>query len=133
MSRPAALPAALGLGLALAACAPRAAAPPPAGSSVPPSAIMPAAQGLTPDANGLQPGGTSLRIDFGRAQAGVVAAVSRLLGTPPASTVQREGCPGGGDTYVTWATGLTLAFRAGSFVGWRDAAGRSAGDTCEGV
>lgn len=46
---------------------------------------------LAPDAGGLQPAGTELRIDFGRTKAGVVEAVTRLLGASPVSeTINRE-------------------------------------------
>lgn len=107
--------------LLLVACTPLSPAPGPRAE----------ARGLVPDAGGLQPGGTPLRIDFGREQAGVVAAVSRILGSPPDATSLREGCAGGGDTFVTWPGGLTLAFASGAFVGWRDAQGRSAGAVCE--
>ncbi len=110
------------LALALAACAPSA-----AGVAPEPGA---AARGLTPDANGLQPAGTALRIDFGRAETGVIDATSQLLGRPPASDVRGAGCPDGADTLVSWNTGLTLAFASGTFVGWRDAEGRSAGAAC---
>lgn len=85
--------------------------------------------GVTPDANGLQPNGTSLRIDFGRAQEGVVAAVSRLKGQAPVSAGVPAGCATA-DAEVAWRDGLVLAFRRGTFVGWRDGAGRTAGQAC---
>lgn len=116
---------ALAAALALAACA-----APPVGE-VParfPDGPLRGA-GLTPDATGLQPGGTALRIDFGRAQAGVVAAVARLKDAAPVSTGAAPGCPAA-DTEVAWRDGLVLAFRGGTFVGWRDAAGRAAGAAC---
>ena len=117
------LAAALALALLLAACA-----APEAPRQAPPALQ---ARGLTPDANGLQPAGTPLRIDFGRAQEGVVAAVSRLLGAEPARATRTPGCTAA-DAEIAWPSGLVLAFRAGTFVGWRDGAGASAGATCAG-
>jgi hypothetical protein len=90
-------------------------------------------QGLVPDANGLQPNGTPLRIDFGRAEAGVIPAVSRLLGRDPVSRGPVVGCS---LSAVRWDTGLTLWFDSEAFVGWTaaDSIGTgSAGHTCTGV
>lgn len=81
--------------------------------------------GLVPDAGGLQPNGTTLRIDFGRAETGVVAAVSRLVGAGPAV---RRSVPGCGDLAV-WPDGLGLVFVEGTFRGWRRDAS-AAGVTC---
>lgn len=80
-----------------------------------------------PDALGLQPNGTTLRIDFGRAEAGVIPAVSRLLGEGPAF---RGAVPGCALTAAGWDDGLTLWFDRGSFVGWTGATGGSAGRVC---
>jgi len=91
---------ALALGLA-AGCAPP--APPP--------------QGLRLASDGLRPNGTDLRIDFGRAEAGVIAAVTRVLGATPTAR-QGTGCKA-----VTWPDGLTLIFDAGRFLGWADPQG----------
>ena len=90
--------------LALAACA--AAAP------------GPAPRGLTLDAGGIQPSGTPLRVDFGRAQAGTIAAVSDLLGRPPAQVVTNPECGAGPVTSAVWPGAVTLNFRDGSFLGW---------------
>jgi hypothetical protein len=104
--------AALGLALAVAACAPttEAARPP----------------GFAPDAAGIAIAGSPLRIDFGRAQAGTIAAVTRLEGRGPAATTA---CPGG-TTAVRWASGLTLHFRGGAFLGWARPDGTAAGIGC---
>lgn len=74
--------------------------------------------GLRADKNGLQPIGTALRIDFGRSEAGVVAAVSKLLGQQPTGRSINEECGAGRVTEVPWANGLTLNFQRGSFLGW---------------
>ena len=95
----------------LAACASPAPVPPPVG--------------LVPDAGGLQPNGTALRIDFGRAEAGVIAAVSRLRGVAPDG---RAAVPGCGDV-VAWDDGLRLFFSVGDVRGWAFQ-GRSAGVVC---
>lgn len=88
-------------------------------------AAAPPPQGLVPDAGGLQPNDSPLRIDFGRAEAGVIAAVSRLKGTGPET---RRTVPGCGDVAV-WADGLTLIFAGGDFRGWARN-GASAGRVC---
>jgi hypothetical protein len=88
---------------------------------------MPAPQavGLVPDAGGLQPQDTALRIDFGREQAGVVAAVSRLLRQPPE---QQKMLPGCGEA-VVWPNGLWLIFIDRDFRGWA-LGGAAAGARC---
>jgi hypothetical protein len=86
-----------------------------------------AAVGLVPDALGLQPNGTALRIDFGRAEPGVIPSVSRLLGEVP---VFQGAVPGCALTAARWDDGLTLWFDRGSFVGWTEAARGSAGRVC---
>ncbi|MBF9036793.1 hypothetical protein HKCCE2091_21375 [Rhodobacterales bacterium HKCCE2091] len=78
-------------------------------------ASAPRAAGLTADGGGLQPVGTPLRIDFGRAQAGAVVSVTRLLGRPPARVVPVPGC----GTEAVWSEGLTMTFAADGFRGWR--------------
>lgn len=98
------LAAALLAGCTLGTPAPEPAAPPPAG--------------LTPDAEGLQPAGTTLRIDFGRAQPGVIDAVTRLLGEGPASVTRNGECGAGLVTAARWTNGLTLNFLEGDFRGW---------------
>ena len=81
----------------------------------------------SPDAAGIGLPGSALRIDFGRAEAGVVAAVSRLEGRDPAGVVA---CPGD-QRAVTWPGGMTLYFRERAFRGWsRSDDGASAGLTC---
>ncbi|MDJ0825185.1 MAG: hypothetical protein QNJ16_06760 [Rhodobacter sp.] len=80
---------------------------------------------LVPDAAGLQPVGSPLRIDFGRAEAGVIAAVSRLTGADP--SVRRK-VPGCGQV-VFWPDGLQLVFASGAFRGWAYE-GRTAGLIC---
>jgi hypothetical protein len=101
--------------LALCACAP---------SSAPDRS---AATGLEPDALGLQPNGTTLRIDFGRAEAGAVPVAARLLGEDPVYLGPVAGCA---LTAARWDDGLTMWFDRGSFVGWTDPARGSAGEVC---
>lgn len=96
----------LGLALLLTAC------------SVAPNGQPPQAMGLTPDAGGLQPVGTDLRIDFGRAQAGVIDSVSDLLGTPPQDVTTNDECGAGPVTAAYWPVGLTVNFLDGDFRGW---------------
>lgn len=72
------------------------------------------AVGLVPDAAGLQPNGTELRIDFGRAQAGVIQSVSRLKAQTAAPPVVVPGC----GVLVVWPDGLGLVFIDGNFRGW---------------
>ncbi|MDJ0630491.1 MAG: hypothetical protein QNJ44_19700 [Rhodobacter sp.] len=75
---------------------------------------VPPAPGVVPDSGGLQPVGSPLRIDFWRAEAGVIAAVSRLTGARPDD---RRRVPGCGDV-VEWPDGLRLVFVGGDFRGW---------------
>ena len=78
---------------------------------------------MTLDGGGIEPGVTRLRIDFGRAQIGVIETVSRLLGERPASVVPNTGCGAGDVVRAVWSDGLTLYFEDGNFAGWvnRDA------------
>ncbi|MGC9417502.1 MAG: hypothetical protein ACP5EN_00885 [Rhodovulum sp.] len=80
-----------------------------------------------PDTNGLAVAGSHLRIDFGRAPEGVIAALTRAMGAPrPLGT---ETCPAGMERRVAWDD-LVLTFTRESFVGWRredQAAGRTCG------
>ena len=108
---------------ALAACTP-----------LPLPSSAPDGNGVTPDSTGLQPGGTDLRIDFGRAQAGVIDTVSRLLGSDPTDITTSPDC--GDVTAAYWRSGLTLNFVEGDFRGWvltepglSAAGGLSVGDT----
>jgi hypothetical protein len=73
---------------------------------------------FTLDARGIQPTVSRLRIDFGRAQVGVVDTVSRLLGERPAQVTTNAECGAGPVTAAAWADGLTLNFQEGRFVGW---------------
>lgn len=108
---------------ALAACTP-----------LPLPSSAPEGNGVTPDSTGLQPGGTDLRIDFGRAQEGVIDTVSRLLGSDPTDITTSPDC--GDVTAAYWRSGLTLNFVEGDFRGWvltepglSAAGGLSVGDT----
>jgi hypothetical protein len=81
---------------------------------------------FAPDPAGIALVGSPLRIDFGRAETGTIAAVTRLEGRGPTATTA---CPGGG-TAVRWASGLTLHFRGGAFLGWARPDGSAAGIGC---
>jgi hypothetical protein len=70
------------------------------------------------DGNGIAPTVSGLRIDFGRAQVGVVETVSRLLRERPAETSFNAECGAGPITSVRWDDGLMLNFMDGSFMGW---------------
>ena len=106
--------------LALAAgCTGSAGAPPP----------DPAA--LVPGPAGVAVAGTGLEIGFGRAKAGAVAAVSRLIG-PPSGRAACNGpsaAGGGPGEVVRWPSGLALHFPQGTLTGW-ERGGRSAGRLC---
>jgi hypothetical protein len=67
-----------------------------------------------------------LRIDFGRSEAGVIAAVTRLEGRGPSVTAR---CADGA-TAVGWTDGLALHFRDGAFLGWKRSDGTAAGIGC---
>lgn len=90
--------------LALSACVATSRAP-----EVPP---------FTLDGAGLAPTVSGLRIDFGRAQTGVIDTVSRLLDARPASIATNTECGAGPVTAAQWDDGLTLNFMEGNFVGW---------------
>jgi hypothetical protein len=70
------------------------------------------------DSRGIQPTVSQLRIDFGRAQVGVIETVSRLLGERPDEVVTNTECGAGPITAAAWPGGLTLNFQDGSFAGW---------------
>ncbi|MDF0596464.1 hypothetical protein [Psychromarinibacter halotolerans] len=72
---------------------------------------------LRPDANGLAIAGNPLRIDFGRAQDGVLTAVTRVLGAPPANSMTNPEC-GAGPLQIVQYDRITLLFQTGNFVGW---------------
>jgi hypothetical protein len=76
---------------------------------------------LTLDAQGIQPTVSQLRIDFGRAQAGVIDTVSRLLDEGPDAVTTNAECGAGPITAAAWEDGLTLNFQNGQFVGWVNA------------
>lgn len=73
---------------------------------------------FTLDGAGISPTVSGLRIDFGRAQIGVIDTVSRLLDARPEEVVTNTECGAGPVTAASWADGLTLNFQEGSFVGW---------------
>lgn len=73
---------------------------------------------FTLDSRGIQPSVTQLRIDFGRAQVGVIDTVSRLLDEGPQEIVTNTECGAGPVTAASWEDGLTLNFQDGRFVGW---------------
>ena len=79
-----------------------------------PEPLKPAAPGLRLDNTGLRPVQSDLRVDFWRAQKGVISAVSKLLGTTPSSQSSVPGC----GTVVVWADQLELTFIDGNFIGW---------------
>jgi hypothetical protein len=76
---------------------------------------------LTLDAQGISPTVSQLRIDFGRAQAGVIDTVSRLLDEGPNAITTTAECGAGPVTAAAWDDGLTLNFQNGQFVGWVNA------------
>ncbi|MEY3004094.1 MAG: hypothetical protein RLZZ491_1270 [Pseudomonadota bacterium] len=78
----------------------------------------PAPSVLSLDGQGIQPSVSQLRIDFGRAQVGVIDTVSRLLGESPDEIVTNAECGAGPVTAARWDDGLTLNFQDGAFVGW---------------
>jgi hypothetical protein len=104
--------AALALALALSACAP--------------SPEVAPAPAFAPDSDGIALIGVPQRIDFGRTQEGVIAAVTRLEGRGPAATTV---CPSGA-TAVRWPSGLSLHFADSAFLGWAKADGTAAGLPC---
>lgn len=70
------------------------------------------------DAGGLQPTVSQLRIDFGRAQVGVIDTVTRIMGGGPTQITTNTDCAAGPVTAASWRDGLTLNFQDGVFVGW---------------
>lgn len=76
---------------------------------------------LVLDGGGLSPSVSGLRIDFGRAQVGVIDTVSRLLQEQPTGITTNPECGAGPVTSATWADGLTLNFMDGTFRGWTSA------------
>jgi hypothetical protein len=88
--------------------------------------VAPPSPEHVPDADGIALVGSPLRIDFGRTEAGVIAAVTRLEGRGPAATAP---CADGAAA-VRWPDGLALHFRDGAFLGWARPDGTSAGIAC---
>ena len=86
-----------------------------------PGPRAPALPPLSLDAQGIQPSISQLRIDFGRAQVGVIDTVTRLLGEGPTEIVTTAECGAGPVTAARWKDGLTLNFQDGAFVGWVNA------------
>ncbi len=70
---------------------------------------------LRPDRAGIAVSGGQ-RIDFGRAEAGAIAAAAKVLGNPLSSGVNTE-C-GAGPTKIVKFRGMDLLFQNGRFVGW---------------
>ncbi len=78
----------------------------------------PNVDGLNPAPGGLHVTGSDLRIDFGRAEAGAISAVSKILGVEPTSRVENAECGAGPINTVSFEEGLDLLFMNGSFAGW---------------
>lgn len=72
---------------------------------------------LRPDPNGLAIPGSAQRIDFGRAEAGTVEAVTKLLGAPPLGRSVNSECGAGPTTIVKYGP-IDLLFLDGAFRGW---------------
>lgn len=77
------------------------------------------------DARGIDVVGSGRRIDFGRAQAGVIDTMTRLQGDRP----NLLPCDAAARSAARWRDGLLLVFRNGAFVGWQTEHG-AAGETC---
>ncbi|MCU4652474.1 hypothetical protein N8I71_06500 [Roseibacterium sp. SDUM158016] len=73
---------------------------------------------FTLDGNGIEPTISRLRIDFGRAQVGVIDTVSRLLREQPAEITTIAECGAGPMTVARWQNGLALNFVDQDFRGW---------------
>lgn len=77
------------------------------------------------DARGIDVVGSGQRIDFGRAQAGVIDTMTRLQGASP----QILPCDSSTRSAARWPDGPLLVFRNSSFVGW-SADGAQTGEAC---
>ncbi len=77
------------------------------------------------DARGVDVVGSGQRIDFGRAQAGVIETMTRLQGDAPTILP----CDQSNRAVARWRDGPLLVFRNGSFVGWSNE-GASTGEAC---
>ena len=91
------------------------------GSAGPPQRAI----AYVPDERGIGLVDSGLRVDFGRARAGAISAISRLEGAEPQGEVS---C--GFVGAVTWPSGLTAYFERGAFLGWKLPDGRVAGIGC---
>ena len=78
----------------------------------------PAPPVLRLDAQGIQHTASQTRLDFGRAQDGVIDSISRVLDERPTSVTTNAECGAGPVTAAAWSDGLTLNFQDDSFVGW---------------
>lgn len=67
---------------------------------------------------GLGPAGSPLQIDFGRAQQGVLDAVTALQGEGPRDAGVNGECGAGPVFAANWDNGLTLNFQNDRFLGW---------------
>lgn len=74
-------------------------------------------QRIRPDAGGIAIQNTDLRIDFGRAEAGAVAAVTKVLGSQPQERTVNRAC-GAGPVAVVRYPQIDLLFQDGAFRGW---------------
>ncbi len=83
--------------------------------------------------DGVRPAESDLRIDFGRAQAGTIAAVTKLQNNAPVSVQTNTECGAGPVTTARWANGLSLNFMDGAFLGWVAQAPYSGTSTVEGL
>ncbi len=72
---------------------------------------------LRPDRAGLAIAGNDQRIDFGRAEAGAIAAVTKVLGAAPVSRTDNAECGAGPATLVKYDR-IDLLFQGGAFRGW---------------
>ncbi len=77
------------------------------------------------DAQGISVDGSGQRIDFGRAQAGVIETMTRLQGRAPTILP----CDLSTRSAARWQDGPLLVFRNGNLVGWSNE-GNGAGETC---
>ncbi|MEX3017647.1 hypothetical protein [Gymnodinialimonas hymeniacidonis] len=94
-----------------------------AAPSVPDGPVYPVAF----DARGIDVVGSGQRIDFGRAQAGVIETMTRLQGSAPTLLP----CDRSNVTAARWRDGPLLVFRNGSFVGHGSPGSPGqAGETC---
>ena len=85
-----------------------------------PNAPEPSALGMVLAPDGVRPVGSPLEVGFGRAEAGAVAAVGKLLGEPPGARSQVGDC----GMAVDWRAGFRMIFVGGAFAGWTAEPGR---------